>query len=89
MSRRTVTVIFFALLTLGGCGQPKDGVKTQESAAPKQSISGSDRDAHGCIGSAGYHWCEKLDKCVRPWELAEKEGFEKSAKAFESFCQTK
>jgi hypothetical protein len=29
---------------------------------------GNDRDAHGCIGSAGYSWCETKKKCLRPWE---------------------
>lgn len=29
---------------------------------------GADRDAHGCIGSAGYSWCEAKQKCTRPWE---------------------
>jgi len=29
---------------------------------------GSDRDSHGCIGSAGYSWCEEKQKCIRPWE---------------------
>jgi len=29
---------------------------------------GGDRDSHGCIPSAGYMWCEVLQKCVRPWE---------------------
>lgn len=31
-------------------------------------LLGGDRDEHGCIPSAGYVWCEKLQKCVRPWE---------------------
>ncbi len=31
-------------------------------------LVGNDRDAHGCIGSAGYSWCEVLQKCLRPWE---------------------
>lgn len=31
---------------------------------------GSDRDEHGCIGSAGYSWCEVKQKCLRPWEEA-------------------
>jgi len=35
----------------------------------KSELVGGDRDEHGCIGSAGYQWCEKLGKCVRPWEL--------------------
>lgn len=29
---------------------------------------GGDRDAHGCIGSAGYTWCEEKGKCLRTWE---------------------
>lgn len=31
-------------------------------------ILGGDRDAHGCIGSAGYSWCEAKQKCLRIWE---------------------
>ena len=33
-------------------------------------LVGGDRDAHGCIGSAGYSWCEAKQKCLRPWEEA-------------------
>ncbi|MBN1263062.1 MAG: hypothetical protein JW991_01770 [Candidatus Pacebacteria bacterium] len=29
---------------------------------------GDDRDEHGCIGSAGYAWCEPKQKCLRFWE---------------------
>jgi len=31
-------------------------------------MPGSDRDSHGCIGSAGYTWCEPKQKCLRAWE---------------------
>jgi hypothetical protein len=31
-------------------------------------IVGNDRDSHGCIGSAGYSWCEAKGKCLRSWE---------------------
>jgi hypothetical protein len=31
-------------------------------------IVGGDRDEHGCIGSAGYQWCESKQKCLRIWE---------------------
>jgi hypothetical protein len=31
-------------------------------------VVGGDRDAHGCIGSAGYSWCEVKNKCLRVWE---------------------
>jgi hypothetical protein len=36
--------------------------------SPKEIIVGGDKDEHGCIGSAGYIWCESLDECIRPWE---------------------
>lgn len=32
------------------------------------SIVGGDKDSHGCIGSAGYSWCEAKQKCLRVWE---------------------
>lgn len=31
-------------------------------------IVGGDQDIHGCIGSAGYSWCESKGKCVRVFE---------------------
>jgi putative hemolysin len=33
-----------------------------------KQLVGNDRDAHGCIGSAGYSWCEAKQKCLRTWE---------------------
>ena len=51
------------------------------------TMVGADRDLHGCIGSAGYSWCEKTAQCERPWELAHKENFELSAEHFSQFCQ--
>ena len=38
-----------------------------EGAAPGVVV-GNDRDLHGCIGSAGYTWCETKEKCLRSWE---------------------
>ena len=38
------------------------------SAGCGQQLVGSDRDEHGCIGSAGYSWCGKKQKCLRIWE---------------------
>ncbi|WGY70501.1 hypothetical protein KEC55_26075 [Burkholderia cepacia] len=48
---------------------------------------GGDRDAHGCIGSAGYAWCERTQQCERPWELAKAHGFANSAQVYEQFCR--
>jgi len=40
--------------------------EVQEQQTP--TIVGGDKDAHGCIGSAGYSWCEVKQKCLRSWE---------------------
>ena len=50
------------------------------------AVVGGDRDAHGCIGSAGYAWCARSATCERPWELAEREGIENTAPAVEAWC---
>lgn len=34
----------------------------------QQQMVGNDKDEHGCIGSAGYTWCEVKNKCLRTWE---------------------
>lgn len=33
-----------------------------------KQLVGADRDSHGCIGSAGYIWCEVQKNCIRLWE---------------------
>lgn len=32
------------------------------------NLVGNDKDEYGCIGSAGYSWCEEKQKCLRVWE---------------------
>jgi hypothetical protein len=61
---------------LGGCAE----------SSPPISTPGSSRDAHGCIASAGYSWCAYMNRCERPWELAQKHGFEQTQEAFDAFC---
>jgi len=34
----------------------------------KEPVVGGDKDSHGCIGSAGYTWCQVKQKCLRVWE---------------------
>lgn len=52
------------------------------------AIVGGDSDSKGCIGSAGYQWCEKEGACVRPWEVIEAAGGTPSdaASAFAALC---
>jgi hypothetical protein len=44
---------------------PEKLIQNSTSVAP---IVGGDRDGHGCIGSAGYRWCEPRQECLRFWE---------------------
>jgi putative lipoprotein len=55
-------------------------------APPAATTPGADRDEHGCIRSAGYSWCAKEGKCVRPWELAKEKGFASTEEAFRAYC---
>ena len=41
-------------------------ILSQENATPQ--LIGGDKDAHSCLGSAGYSWCEVKNKCLRVWE---------------------
>jgi hypothetical protein len=61
----------------GSAGTPNTG--TPNAAVPNGAVTnntnppqmvGNDRDAHGCIGSAGYVWCPEKNKCLRTWEEA-------------------
>lgn len=45
------------------------GPNCEFSPCPKNGqLVGGDQDEHGCIGSAGYSWCEAKQKCLRVWE---------------------
>ena len=52
------------------------------------TMTGSDRDVHGCIGSAGYSWCEREKNCERPWELAKDKRFANTESAFNHYCHS-
>lgn len=69
----------FALALLGACS-------SNDPAQPSPAV-GSDRDAHGCIASAGYAWCAKTQRCERPWQLAQERGFANKPEEFERFCR--
>ncbi|MFH0969572.1 MAG: hypothetical protein V1804_03640 [Patescibacteria group bacterium] len=46
----------------------RTGTNCEFKACPETSVVGNDKDKHGCIGSAGYSWCEGKQKCLRTWE---------------------
>lgn len=47
---------------------PQKNSNTATTTQPNEPLVGGDRDAHGCIGSAGYTWCEGSKKCLRVFE---------------------
>ena len=71
------TISLMLVMALAACAKQATNV----------TMVGADRDAHGCIGSAGYSWCEKTAQCERPWELALKENVELSTNQFSQFCK--
>ena len=80
---RILLVAGFAILSAcSGETSSEPGAQAQDASAV-----GSDRDAHGCITSAGYRWCAKENECKRPWELAEEKGLDATPEAFDDYCQ--
>jgi hypothetical protein len=70
------------LAALSGCQRLPDN---PDPRPMNPALVGADRDEHGCIGSAGYSWCAKTQRCERPWELAAAEGFDVQT-GFAAFC---
>jgi hypothetical protein len=64
------------------------GACANSSASAPSNLVGADRDTHGCIGSAGYSWCEYTQRCERPWELAKQKGFALSQERVARYCST-
>lgn len=49
-------------------------------------LPGSDRDAHGCIASAGFIWCTKESSCIKPWDYAAGVSIPNTLEAVNSYC---
>ncbi len=75
---KQISALFFVVLIFTGCATKK---------SDHNQTVGSDKDVHGCIGSAGYTWCDRTKKCERPWELADQVGFENTEEAFLEYCE--
>lgn len=77
-----------ALLVLSACANQHQAAAVADAAAtsPATPKVGGDRDAHGCIGSAGYQWCEHSQRCERPWELAQAQDLANTAEAINAYC---
>ena len=78
--KKIVLVVLVAVFQVTGCESDKTS-DPELSGRP-----GADRDEHGCIGSAGYTWCERTEQCERPWELAKQAGFDNTGEGFKAYC---
>lgn len=61
MKKLPLFLLFASLVGVAACSHSTFG-----------RLVGSDRDDHGCIGSAGYTWSNALHDCVRVWEVGER-----------------
>jgi len=71
MTKKFMFILVGGLMLAGCTAQlKKDEVVVIPTVAEEtqEQLVGSDRDEHGCIGSAGYSWCEGKQKCLRTWE---------------------
>ena len=65
----SVFTLSIVALLLFGCVSKQQSVLPPVPSPPSSpTLVGGDKDAHGCIGSAGYTWCNASQKCYRSWE---------------------
>lgn len=68
---RSLFILTLLLLSLSvsACSLDRD-VRNEKKSDQLNGleIAGGDRDEYGCIGSAGYSWCNIKQKCLRAWE---------------------
>ncbi len=87
---KRVTGVLIALQPLLAGGALTAGTEASAEVSGTESrpasMFGSDRDAQGCIGSAGYSGCAREQRCVRSWELAQTRGFPSTEEAFRAYC---
>ena len=60
MNMRSLPLLGGILLTVACTAQSAD-----------MPLVGADKDAHGCIGSAGYSWSLLKQECVQPFSVAD------------------
>ncbi len=73
---KIIQLLLAGSLFLSACnnksGDKKEEPKKDTATAPVTNDSlpktGSDRDEHGCIGSAGYTWSVVKNECIRIFE---------------------
>lgn len=64
------------------CPEIEEETIKEEEIEEEEPLVGGDKDEHGCIGSAGYTWCEAKQKCLRTWEEPCEEEIEEPEKRY-------
>ena len=57
MKKAILLIMVLSLVGISGCMDDRS-----------ENPIGGETDEHGCLGAAGYKWCESLQKCLRTWE---------------------
>lgn len=61
--------VAYMALAFSACRPDKTATDAKDEVQARQTVMpGSDKDEHGCIGSAGYTWSKLKKDCVRPFE---------------------
>lgn len=63
-----ISFLFFGCVGDQAPQEPVTPPVTAPETGDDEPLVGGDKDEHGCIGSAGYTWCEIKQKCLRVWE---------------------
>lgn len=71
----------FILALINGCSF-EEPLNSKE-----KNTMGSDKNAQGCIPSAGYKWCARTEQCERPWEIAKHNDTENTSENFDFYCK--
>lgn len=64
----TITMFYGDIVTVSywdDITNEEKGLEVQE-----EPLIGGQKDEYGCLGPAGYSWCEAKQKCLRTWEEA-------------------
>lgn len=62
-----LSAISFVLFSCDGILKDRSR-DNSEAVTDKNVVVGTDKDAHGCVGSAGYRWSKLREECVRVFE---------------------
>lgn len=67
--RKTVLILAMGMLLLSCDFMFKERKDTGgEVKTEKKVVAGTDKDAHGCVASAGYRWSQLRKECIRVFE---------------------